>query len=147
MATLDLVVLRQGFDVWPHLAYIVGLKVEITNTTDNAIRLSSIGIGSDWDRPPIWSAGRARLGPTLRPGWNSSFGYTRASSVTAGRCYFLSGEFGFGPGVGAGWLAGATWVQLRTVTGGTLGEDSRAARPTVSTRITTVAMVPSLTMS
>ena len=43
--------------------------------------------------------------------------------------------------------AGATWVQLRTVTGGTSGEDSRLARPTVSTRITTVAMVPSFRMS
>lgn len=45
-------VVQQGFDVWPHLAYIVGLKVEITNTTDNAIRFSSIGIGSDWGRSP-----------------------------------------------------------------------------------------------
>ena len=45
-------VVQQGFDVWPHLAYIVGLQVEITNTTDNVIRLSSIGIGSDWGRSP-----------------------------------------------------------------------------------------------
>jgi hypothetical protein len=45
-------VLQQDFDVWRHLAYIVGLQVEITNTTDNVIRLSSIGIGSDWGHNP-----------------------------------------------------------------------------------------------
>lgn len=43
-------VVQQDFDVWQHLAYVVGLQVEITNTTDNVIRLSSIGIGSDWGR-------------------------------------------------------------------------------------------------
>jgi hypothetical protein len=43
--------------------------------------------------------------------------------------------------------AGMTWTQLRTVAGGTLGEDSRLARPTVRTRITTAAMMPSFRMS
>ena len=43
--------------------------------------------------------------------------------------------------------AGATWTQLATVTGGTSGEDSRAARPTVRIRTTSEAMVPSFKMS
>jgi hypothetical protein len=45
-------VVQQNFDVWRHLAYIVGLQVEITNTTANLIRLGSIGIGSDWKPNP-----------------------------------------------------------------------------------------------
>jgi hypothetical protein len=45
-------VVQQDFDVWRYLAYIVSLQVEITNATDNVIRLASIGIGSDWGRNP-----------------------------------------------------------------------------------------------
>ena len=43
--------------------------------------------------------------------------------------------------------SGATWTQLRTVTGGTLGEDSSPARPKVRASTTTEAIVPSFRMS
>jgi hypothetical protein len=44
-------------------------------------------------------------------------------------------------------LSGATCTQLRTVSGGTSGEDSTTARPTVRTSATSAAIVPSLRMS
>jgi hypothetical protein len=51
---LTVKVLQQDFDVWRHVAYIVGIQVGITNDTDNMIRLTSIGIGSDWGHnPPV----------------------------------------------------------------------------------------------
>ena len=43
--------------------------------------------------------------------------------------------------------AGASLAQVAMVTGGTSGEDSRPARPTVSASTTTAAMVPSFRMS
>jgi hypothetical protein len=49
---LTVKIVQQDFDVWRHLAYIVGLQVQITNATDNVIPLSSIGIGSDWGGNP-----------------------------------------------------------------------------------------------
>ena len=43
--------------------------------------------------------------------------------------------------------AGATLAQFWTVTEGTSGEDSRKDRPSVSARMITPAIVPSLRMS
>ncbi len=43
--------------------------------------------------------------------------------------------------------AGATRAQLATVTGGSSGEESRAASSTTRTRAMTLAIAPSFTMS
>jgi len=52
--SLQVSVEGEQWEVWQGLAYIVALRVKITNTTGNVIRLAGIGFRSDWEGvPPI----------------------------------------------------------------------------------------------
>src|SRR6202043_4068886 len=60
--------------------------------------------------PPIWSAGRARLGPTIRLGCNRGFrlhpGQAGDRRMRSFLTLFLPGGFGLGPRVSlGGWLS------------------------------------------